>query len=169
MIVFVNYPAVSMTPRDNPNFSNDDLDFLGAYEAICETAGCSPWIRALGGIVGWKKNRGSKISWHCPFNNITLSVLVHIKAIDISKRGSQIRPSLGTHAYHIKGIHYFVKIVITKSPSSENSFFQIQDLNGIYFSNIRRETSGLDTLLQPTRKRCCLKKKFHVYKLKIFC
>jgi hypothetical protein len=27
----------------------------------------SPWIRALGKIVWWKKNRGSKISWHCPF------------------------------------------------------------------------------------------------------
>jgi hypothetical protein len=28
--------------------------------------GFRPWIRALGGIVWWK-NRGSKISWHCPF------------------------------------------------------------------------------------------------------
>jgi hypothetical protein len=27
----------------------------------------SPWIRALGRIVWWKKNRGLKISWHCPF------------------------------------------------------------------------------------------------------
>jgi hypothetical protein len=27
----------------------------------------SPWIRDLGG-VDWWKNRGSKISWHCPFN-----------------------------------------------------------------------------------------------------
>jgi hypothetical protein len=30
-------PAVSLT-LGNPNFSNDDLDFLGEYEAICETA-----------------------------------------------------------------------------------------------------------------------------------
>jgi hypothetical protein len=29
--------------------------------------GYSPWIRALGGVDWWKKNRGSKISWHCPF------------------------------------------------------------------------------------------------------
>jgi hypothetical protein len=28
--------------------------------------GFRPWIRALGGIVWWE-NRGSKISWHCPF------------------------------------------------------------------------------------------------------
>jgi hypothetical protein len=30
--------------------------------------GFSPWIRALGGIVQWKKNRGRKISWQCSFN-----------------------------------------------------------------------------------------------------
>jgi hypothetical protein len=36
--------------------------------------GFSPWIRALGGIVWWKKNRGSKISWQCPFNHC---VFVH--------------------------------------------------------------------------------------------
>jgi hypothetical protein len=30
-------PAVALTPR-NPNFSNHYLDFLGEYEAICETA-----------------------------------------------------------------------------------------------------------------------------------
>jgi hypothetical protein len=29
-------PAVSLIPR-NRNFSNDYLDFLGEYEAICET------------------------------------------------------------------------------------------------------------------------------------
>jgi hypothetical protein len=29
--------------------------------------GCSPWIRGPVGIVWWK-NRGPKISWHCPFN-----------------------------------------------------------------------------------------------------
>jgi hypothetical protein len=29
--------------------------------------GFSPWIRALEGTVWWK-NRGLKISWHCPFN-----------------------------------------------------------------------------------------------------
>jgi hypothetical protein len=33
--------------------------------------GFSPRIRALGGIVWWK-NRGSKISWHCPFKTFLL-------------------------------------------------------------------------------------------------
>jgi hypothetical protein len=32
--------------------------------------GFSSWIRGPGGIVRWK-NRGSKISWHCPFNAVT--------------------------------------------------------------------------------------------------
>jgi hypothetical protein len=30
-------PAVSLTLQ-NPNFSNDYVDFLGEYEAICKTA-----------------------------------------------------------------------------------------------------------------------------------
>jgi hypothetical protein len=32
--------------------------------------GSSPWIRGLGDIVWWK-NRGSKISWLCPFKRKT--------------------------------------------------------------------------------------------------
>jgi hypothetical protein len=47
------------------NFIDFRVDFLGEYETICETVS-SWWIRALGGIV-WGKNRGLKISWHCPF------------------------------------------------------------------------------------------------------
>jgi hypothetical protein len=36
--------------------------------------GFSPWIRALGGLID-EKNRGSKISWHCPFKLKCLLVL----------------------------------------------------------------------------------------------
>jgi hypothetical protein len=32
--------------------------------------GFSPWIRGPGGIIWWKKTRGSKISWHCPFKDL---------------------------------------------------------------------------------------------------
>jgi hypothetical protein len=47
------------------NFGDFWIDFLGEYEAICETASARESGR-LGGIVWWK-NRGSKISWHCSF------------------------------------------------------------------------------------------------------
>jgi hypothetical protein len=60
----VSDPVVSLTPQ-NPNFSNNYLNFLGKCVAICEMAsGCE-----LGPLGCWlmKKNLGSKISWHCPF------------------------------------------------------------------------------------------------------
>jgi hypothetical protein len=85
-------PAVSMTPL-NP-LPRSDRDYRIFYKSVqvrshcvIETAeselckrlsrlsqqicshmrnGFSPWIRALWGIVWWK-NRGSKISWLCPF------------------------------------------------------------------------------------------------------
>jgi hypothetical protein len=52
-------PAVSLTPQ-NLNFSNNYLDFLGEYEAICETAlapesgpkGESPSI-SVGYVQSW--------------------------------------------------------------------------------------------------------------------
>jgi hypothetical protein len=37
--------------------------------------GFSPWIRGPGGIVWWKKNRESKISWQCPFKMVSCTVL----------------------------------------------------------------------------------------------
>jgi hypothetical protein len=52
-------PAVSLRPR-NPNFAIDDLDFLGEYEAICETA-LARESRPYGGLFD-EKTRGSKIS-----------------------------------------------------------------------------------------------------------
>jgi hypothetical protein len=64
--------AVSLRPRDH-NFANDYLNFLGEYEAICEKV----LARESGPMRDCfmkKKNRGSKISWHCPFN--TTSVLL---------------------------------------------------------------------------------------------
>jgi hypothetical protein len=43
--------------------SNDYLEFLVDFEAICEMA-----IARESGGVDWCKNWGTKISWHCPFN-----------------------------------------------------------------------------------------------------
>jgi hypothetical protein len=50
--------------------------------------GFSPWIRALGGDW-WKRNRGSKISWHCPFKEHTVqsSLFVWGKIICYCKIG----------------------------------------------------------------------------------
>jgi hypothetical protein len=49
-----------------PTISNDYLEFLSNFEAICETA----LARESGPLVDLWKNRGSKISWHCPFKHI---------------------------------------------------------------------------------------------------
>jgi hypothetical protein len=49
-----------LTPR-NPNFANDYFDFLGEYEAICETA-LALESEPKGGLFDEKKNPGTKIS-----------------------------------------------------------------------------------------------------------
>jgi hypothetical protein len=50
------------------DFYDFRLDFLGEFEAIFETA-LAHESGPYGGLFD-EKNRGSKISWHCPFNNI---------------------------------------------------------------------------------------------------
>jgi hypothetical protein len=51
-----------------PRWNSNVVDFLGEYEAICGTAlGRESWPNV--GLID-EKNRGSKISWHCPFNSI---------------------------------------------------------------------------------------------------
>jgi hypothetical protein len=88
--IFMSDPAVSLRPRDFWQI------VYVRSRGLIETAGselCTrlsrfsrrkrshmqnvfrPWIRALGGIVWWK-NRGSKISWHCPFKLSATSVLL---------------------------------------------------------------------------------------------
>jgi hypothetical protein len=54
----IKNPAVSLTPRI-PNFSNDYLDFLGEYEAICETA-LAPESEPYRGDCLMKKTDGRK-------------------------------------------------------------------------------------------------------------
>jgi hypothetical protein len=47
------------------NFGEFRIEFLGEFEAICQTAlACESG--PLGGLID-EKNQGSKISWHCPF------------------------------------------------------------------------------------------------------
>jgi hypothetical protein len=59
----IKYPAVSLTKR-NVNFSNDYLDFLSEYEAICEMA----LAHGSGGIVWGKKPEGQKSHDTVPIN-----------------------------------------------------------------------------------------------------
>jgi hypothetical protein len=56
-------------PRSHWNRGIRTLKRLSRFSRIRSHMqnGFSPCIRALRGIVWWKKNRGSKISWHCPF------------------------------------------------------------------------------------------------------
>jgi hypothetical protein len=61
----VNDPAV--TPR-NSNFSNDYLDFLGEYEAICETA-LARESGAYGGLFD-EETRGRKSRGRVPLNTV---------------------------------------------------------------------------------------------------
>jgi hypothetical protein len=61
-------------PRPLPlkqTISNNYLEFLSDFEAICETA-----LAHESGPQGvdWWKNWGSKISWHCPFKGQFLQV-----------------------------------------------------------------------------------------------
>jgi hypothetical protein len=55
---------VSLRPLKQ-TISNDYLEFLGDFEAICKTA-LAPESGSKGGLFD-EKNRGSKISRHCPF------------------------------------------------------------------------------------------------------
>jgi hypothetical protein len=56
----IRYPV--LINKAGSELCNDYFDFLREYRDCF-----SPWIRAQGGLFD-KKNRGSKISWHCPFN-----------------------------------------------------------------------------------------------------
>jgi hypothetical protein len=66
-------PAVSLTPR-NLNFASDYLDFLGQYEAMCETA----LARDSGprGDYLMKKTEGRKYRDTAPFKYIVIYVTV---------------------------------------------------------------------------------------------
>jgi hypothetical protein len=57
--------AISLIPL-KPKISNNYLKFLGDFEAICKTT-LAPESGPYRGDCLMKKNRGSKISWHCPF------------------------------------------------------------------------------------------------------
>jgi hypothetical protein len=87
--------AVSLRPRDSNSRSH--WDHGNRFRSLIETAGSElckllsrfsrrkrshmqngyrPWIRALGGLFD-EKNRGSKISWHCPFKFFISSAKLH--------------------------------------------------------------------------------------------
>jgi hypothetical protein len=74
MALYTPSKSIRKSPKSNPTYfvktRYPNFAIILIFPANTEpyANGFSPWIRALGRIIWWK-NRGAKISWHCPFKH----------------------------------------------------------------------------------------------------
>jgi hypothetical protein len=62
------------------SMSNKYLEFLCDFEAICEMV-LAVNQNTLGWVHWWKKNWGSKISWHCQFKKLSRQTLLQCMGV----------------------------------------------------------------------------------------